>query len=113
MAKYMLLIHGNEQRWDTMSPEEIEHLDAGHRAFNAAAGDAVLDGNRLRPTGASTTLRGTAVTDGAFLETKEVLGGYYVVEAPDLDAVITMARRLPELSWDHCAVEIRPIWDAS
>ncbi|MFC7533827.1 YciI family protein [Actinoplanes sp. GCM10030250] len=113
MAKYMLLIHGDEQRWATMTPEEIARRDAGHRDFVAGAGGAIVEGNRLQDADNTTTLRGTTITDGAFLETKEVLGGYYVVEAPDLDAAIAMARKLPELAWDYNAVEVRPVWEMS
>jgi hypothetical protein len=117
MAKYMLLIYGNEQQWDAMTPEEDQRLDDGHAAFVAAAGPAVLSGHVLESTDTSTSLHGVAAgravpTDGPFLETKEVLGGYYVIEAPDLDRAIALAQRLPELTMPHCAVEVRPIRDA-
>jgi hypothetical protein len=118
MAKYLLLIYGNEQIWDGMSARERSDNEAGHAAFAAAAGDAVLAGHELRPSTTATSLRGSVSgrptpTDGPFLETKEALGGYYVVEAPDLDAAITLAERLPELSAPHSGVEIRPIHEPS
>ncbi|MEU4689807.1 YciI family protein [Actinoplanes sp. NPDC023714] len=113
MAKYMLLIYGDEQQWEAMTPEESARLDAGHAAFTAAAGSAVLAGDPLEATGTATTLRGGLITDGPFLETKEVLGGYYLVEAGDLDEAIALARKLPELTWAHCAVEVRPVRDVS
>lgn len=118
MARYMLLIYGNEQEWDSMTPEEERRLEDGHGAFVASAGSVVLDVNPLEPTNTATTLRGNSMgtpttTDGPFLETKEALGGYYVVEAANLDEAIELARRLPELTWSHCSVEIRPIREVS
>jgi hypothetical protein len=114
MAKYLFLIYGDEQLWQEMSAAEIKDLQAGHAAFAAAAGDAILGGHELEPSTTATSLRGNAdgrptPTDGAFFETKEVLGGYYVVEAPDLDAAIALAEKLPELSAAHSGIEIRPI----
>ncbi|MGP3955044.1 YciI family protein [Nonomuraea sp. 3N208] len=118
MAKYLLLIYGDERLWEARSPEEIKELNAGHAAFAAAAGDAILGGHELESSTTATSLRGTVSgrptpTDGTFLETKEVLGGYYLVEAPDLDAAIALAEKLPEVSAAHSGVEIRPIREAS
>ncbi|WIX78484.1 YciI family protein [Amycolatopsis carbonis] len=114
MVKYLLLIYGDEQIWEAGSAEDRKEIEAGHAAFVAAAGDAVLAGHELLPTATAMSLRGSvagrpAPTDGPFLESKEVLGGYYVVEAPDLDAAIKLAERLPELTVAHSGVEIRPI----
>jgi hypothetical protein len=110
MAKYLLLIFGDEQIWDSMAEQEREDHQAAHAAFVAAAGDAVLGGHELMRPSTATTLRGGPTpTDGPFLETKEVLGGFYVIEAPDLDAAIAMTERLPEVSAGHSGVEIRPI----
>ena len=114
MAKYMVLIYGNEQRWDEMSAEEMRHLDEGHSAFRAKAGDAVILGGELESTTMATSLRsgsgdGPTVTDGPFLESKEVLGGFYMLEAGDLDEAIALAGQLPEVSVDHSGVEIRPL----
>ncbi|GAB3893479.1 YciI family protein [Kibdelosporangium lantanae] len=110
MAKYLLMIFGDEQAWGPMSEQEREDHEAAHAAFRAAAGDAVLGGHELMRSSTATTLRaGPTTTDGPFLETKEVLGGYYVIEAPDLDAAIAITGRLPEVSAGHGGVEIRPI----
>ncbi|MFI5907651.1 YciI family protein [Dactylosporangium sp. NPDC051541] len=108
MAKYLLLIYGDEQRWDAETAEERAAKDAGHRAFAAAAGPALLTGQELEPSATATTLRPTP-TDGPFLETKEALGGFYVIEAADLDAALALAALLPELRSGHCGVEVRPI----
>jgi hypothetical protein len=114
MAKYLLLIYGNEQMWDSMTPQQTEDLDAGHAAFVADAGSKVLLGHALESTGTATTLRGTVdgrptPTDGPFLETKEALGGFYLVEADDLDEAISLAEQLPEVRAPHSGVEIRPV----
>jgi hypothetical protein len=116
MAKYMLLIYGNEQHWETMSEAESAEIDAGHRAFRAEAGDRILASGQLEPSSTATTLRGgiadePAVTDGPFLETKEVLGGFYLVEAPDLDLVVALSRELAEVRHAHSGVEIKPLVD--
>jgi len=114
MAKYLILIYGDEQQWADMSDSEQQKLNEAHIAFRAAAGDAVLGGHELEPVSTATTLRADATgrlspTDGPFLETKEGLGGYYVLEAADLDEVISLAGRLREVYAGHSAVEIRPI----
>jgi hypothetical protein len=114
MAKYLFLIYGDEQAWEAESEQERAEKEAGHGAFAAAAGEAIAGGNELLPAATATSLRGTGggrptVTDGPFLESKEVLGGYYVVEAPDLDAATALAGKLPELAAAHGGVEIRPI----
>jgi hypothetical protein len=116
MAKYMLLIFGDDQQWSAMTRPEQETHDAAHRAFNAAAGAAVIGGEELHPAPMATTLRmnraGRVIpTDGPFLETKEAIGGYYLLEAADLDAVIALAMLLPEVSAGHSGVEIRPVVD--
>jgi hypothetical protein len=114
MAKYLLLIYGNEQMWDAMTPQEMEDLDAAHAAFAANVGAKVLHGHALESTSTSTTLHGTVdgrptPTDGPFLETKEALGGFYLVEAHDLDEAISFAAQLPEVRAVHSGVEIRPV----
>jgi hypothetical protein len=114
MAKYLVLIYGDEKQWANDPPAERERIDAGHRRFVGAAGAAVLGGEQLMPSATATSLRPGAgdrptVTDGPFLETKEGLGGYYLLEAADLDAAIALAGTLPEVAAGHSGVEIRPI----
>ncbi|MET7418624.1 YciI family protein [Dactylosporangium sp. NPDC005555] len=110
MAKYLILIYGDEQRWDAESEQERHEKGEGHRAFSAAA--TVLAGHELEPSTTATTLRGgPMITDGPFLEAKEALGGFYVIDAADLDAAIAAASMLPELASGHGGVEIRPIVD--
>lgn len=116
MANYMILIYGDAQQWDAMSPEEAKAHDAAHGAFSAAAGSKIIGGGELERAPMATTLRSDATgrvitTDGPFLETKEALGGYYLLEASDLDEVIALATRLPEVRAGHSGVEIRPLVD--
>jgi hypothetical protein len=116
VAKYMLLIFGDAQEWDAMSPEQAEAHDAAHQAFSVAAGSKIIGGGALELAATATTLRsdgagGTSTTDGPFLETKEALGGFYLLEASDLDEVIKLASQLPEVHVSHSAVEIRPVVD--
>jgi hypothetical protein len=116
MAQYLVLIYGNEQRWNNASAEEMRQIDAGHRAFRTKAGTAVLAAGELEPTGAAASLRAGSggrptVTDGPFLETKEVVGGFYVIQAADLDEAISLAAGLAEVAHDHSGVEIRPLVD--
>jgi hypothetical protein len=114
MAKYTLLIYGDAQQWDAMTPEEAAAHHAAHAAFRAAAGPRIVGGAELESAPTATTLRsdsagGFVTTDGPFLETKEALGGFYLLEAGDLDEVIKLASALPEVHAGHSAVEIRPV----
>ena len=119
MAKYLILIYGNEERWESMTPEEQQRIGEGHRAFNAKAGTAVLFGTALEHSMTATSLRAGSgpgnptITDGPFLETKEAVGGFYLLEAPDLDAAIALATLLPEVAEDHSGVEVRPLQGSS
>ncbi|KUL31021.1 YciI family protein [Actinoplanes awajinensis] len=113
MAKFMLLIHGDEARWDAMTPAEWAAHGAAHQAFNDAAGARVLGGEQLEASSTATTVRSGSdsqlITDGPFLETKEVLGGFYLIEAADLDEVLKLVDLLPEVHASHSGVEIRPV----
>ncbi|GAB3870519.1 YciI family protein [Terrabacter terrigena] len=116
MAKYLVLIYGSEQEWDAQTPDQLQAKEAGHIAFSRAAGTGRLSGQELESSTTATTLRASGngtpiVTDGPFMETKEALGGFYVLDVPDLDAAVTLARMLPELREQHGAVEVRPIVD--
>jgi hypothetical protein len=119
MAKYLILIYGDEQRWAQMSAQEQRRIDDGHVAFVAKAGAGVIDGGALQPSTTATSLRAGAtgsagspiVTDGPFLETKEALGGFYLLEAADLDEAISLAAQLPEVAAAHSGVEVRPVRD--
>jgi hypothetical protein len=116
MAQYLVLIYGNEQRWDSMSPGEARQIDDGHRAFRAKAGAAILASGQLEPATVAVTVRAGSnghflASDGPFLETKEVVGGFYLVEASDRDEVISFASVLAEATHDHSGIEITRLVD--
>ncbi|MDP9116360.1 MAG: YciI family protein [Actinomycetota bacterium] len=112
MTKFLLLIYGDERTWAEASDDWQAHNAAGHVAFQAEAGPRVLAGGELQPAAQAVSLRpddrGRPVaTDGPFVETKEVIGGYYLVEADDLEAATALAARIPEASTPSSGVEIR------
>ena len=114
MAKYLLLITGDDREWEAMTPAEWEVHGAAHAAFREAAGDRVLGGEQLTAATVATTVRtdgngGHLVTDGPFLETKEAVGGYYLLAADHLDEVVKLVTLLPETRVAHSGVEIRPV----
>lgn len=112
--RYMLLIHGNEAGLAAASEADMARVIAAYGAYTQALTEAgVLQGaNRLRPTSAATTVRvvdgKTQVLDGPYAETREQLGGYYLIDVPDLDAALSWAARCPGASMGP--IEVRPIW---
>ncbi|MEV4349782.1 YciI family protein [Actinoplanes sp. NPDC049596] len=110
MAKYTLLIYGDPAQWEAMTPEQWKDHDRAHEEFRTTAGPRVVGGEQLEFPASATTLRGPGVTtDGPYPETKEVLGGFYLVEANDLDEVLALTALLPEVHAEHGGVEIRPV----
>jgi len=110
--KYALLIYGDEDRWETLPEETKKEIIAGYDSFvneNASRG-VVKGGEELHGTTSATTVRvrngDTLVTDGPFAETKEQLGGFFLVECKDMDEAIELATRIPgALSG---SIEVRP-----
>jgi len=108
VMQYLLLIYENEKRFSKGFPEaEL----AEYRAFGKQFAAAIKGGNALQPTGSAATVRvrdGKVLpTDGPFAETKEQLGGYYLVEARDREEALAMAARIPAARFG--SVEVRPI----
>ena len=113
MAQYLVLIYSNEASWATTDEDFAKKIMDGHNTFGEKHGASLRGGNALEPSMSSTTIRtnesgGSVTTDGPFAETKEALGGYYVVEADDLDAAIAIAKDVPA---PFGGVEVRPIRD--
>src|SRR5579859_1749447 len=112
--KYMLMAYVNETDWTRMTEAQQQQGMAAYMAYSEALTNAgVLAGsNRLQPASASTTVKvasgKTQVLDGPYVDTKEQLGGYFLIDVADLDAAISWAARCPAAG--HGAVEIRPIW---
>jgi len=113
MARYLILIYENESQYEDMSPDEWQTMGQLHGRFAEQVergGGRIVSGEALMPTGTATSIRSDIVTDGPFTETKEALGGYYVIEANDLDEALGIARLCPA---PHGGVEVRPIRDMS
>ena len=112
--EYMLLIYSEPSGFDALSPAQQAQGLAAYGAYSEALVKAGMmrGGNRLQPTSAATTVRvqsgKTEVLNGPFAETREQLGGYYLIEAPDLDAALAWAARCPGAH--HGRVEVRPVW---
>src|SRR4051812_43542 len=110
MAQYLILIYGDEKAHEQGGQELWDQLMKGHTAFAETHGPKIAGGNALQPTTTATTVRDdgskVAVTDGPFAETKEALGGYYLVEAKDLDEAIAIAKDVPA---PVGGVEVRPV----
>ena len=112
--QYLLLIYGEERAYENATREQTNEIVAAFMAYSQALSDGkvLVASNRLRPTSAATTVRiadgKTKVLDGPFAETKEQLGGYYLIDVPDLDAALSWASRCPGARYG--SVEVRPIW---
>ncbi|NUP46872.1 MAG: hypothetical protein HOW97_06090 [Catenulispora sp.] len=106
MSQYLVLIYENEASYAALDQAELGAVAEAHRTFMADNKDAVLAGEALQPTPTATSIRKGVVTDGAFAETKEALGGYYLIEAPDLDAALAIGKQVPAR---FGGVEVRPI----
>lgn len=113
--KYALLIYDNEAAWEGRPKEEGDKLMAGYLAFSEeiAKSGHVQGGDALLSVSTATTVRvkdgETITTDGPFAETKEQLGGFYLIEAKDLDEAVEIAARIP--SAPYGSIEVRPVMD--
>ena len=114
--KYMLMIHQgttptplDPEAWATLSADEQQEIYAAYKTVNETPG--VVPGNGLQPPETATTVRvvdgKTLTTDGPFAETREQLGGYYLVEAKDLDTALGIAARIPGARTG--SIEVRPV----
>jgi hypothetical protein len=111
MAQYLILIYENETGWAGSGPDVFNEVMNGHNTFGETNKAALRGGNALQPTSTATSIRqngsgNVTVTDGPFVETKEALGGYYLIEAADLDEATAIAQQVPA---KFGGVEVRPI----
>jgi hypothetical protein len=112
--EYLLMLYSDEAQWPKLSEAEQEQGVAAYKAYTEALSKAgVLRGvNRLQPTATATTVRSnngkSQVLDGPYVDSKEQLGGYYLIDVPDLDAALSWASRCPGAG--HGVVEVRPVW---
>lgn len=115
--RYMLLIYGDETMQGKMSEQERAAMFQQYGEFTEGIrkSGAFQAGDPLQPTRTATTVRSkngkTVTTDGPFAETKEQLGGYYIVEATTLDEAISMAERIPSVRVGG-SIEVRPIMES-
>ena len=115
--RYLLQICNDETSLFSLSPEETAAMTAEYMAFGAEMGarGVTLGGERLRPTSTATTVEvrngEVLTTDGPFAETKEQIGGYYLVDCKDLDEAIEVAAKIPGAR--HGKIEVRPIWEST
>jgi hypothetical protein len=113
--KYALLIYASEQDWANQSEQEAQAQFQEYMAFTKDIVDRGIyqGGEALQPIATATTVRvregDTLTTDGPFAETKEQLGGFYVVEAKDLDEAIEIAGRIPDVR--RGSIEVRPVME--
>ena len=112
MSQYLILIYEAEAQYATIAPEVMGEIQQAHGTFAAGVqgqGATLLGGAWLQPTSTATSIRGGSdVTDGPFAETKEALGGYYLIDAPDLDVALAVAKAVPAR---FGGVEVRPVVD--
>jgi hypothetical protein len=112
--QYLLLLNAQESGFAKMTPTEQQQGMAAYMAYTEAlkTAGAYLGSNRLQPVSTATTVRivdgKTQVLDGPYADSKEQLGGYFLIDAPDLDAALSWAARCPGAG--HGIIEVRPIW---
>ncbi|MEO5703456.1 MAG: YciI family protein [Candidatus Limnocylindrales bacterium] len=110
--RYLVLIY-SEEPTSTPPPAPLDEIRTTYRAYTGMLRErgAFVDGDELEPTTTATTIRvrdgQMLITDGPFAETKEALGGYYLIEAADLDEAIELAKACPGAAWG--SIEVRPI----
>jgi hypothetical protein len=115
--QYLLLIYSDEAIWESLSEDERQAVrhEYSRLTSDLRAQEKLVGGDELRPVATATSVQvrngDTIVSDGPFAETKEALGGYYLVEADSLDEAIEWAARIPAARGG--TIEIRPIVDHS
>jgi hypothetical protein len=115
--KYLCLIYSDEAIWPSLPKSEEEKMMAEYRAFGESvkASGQLLAAHRLHNVDSATTIRvrngKMSTTDGPFAETKEQLGGFYLIEAKDLNDAISVGSRIPGAKYG--SIEVRPVWEMS
>jgi hypothetical protein len=113
--KYLLTIYSDESQWAEATPQDLEDMMSAYEAYTreATAAGVMLGGEGLSPSGTATTVRvrddEVLTSDGPFAETREQLGGYYLLDCADEDEAIGWAARMPGARYG--AIEVRPVMD--
>lgn len=114
--QYLLMLYSDERGFSSMTPAQQREGVAAYTAFTEALtkAGALKGSNRLQSSSTATTVRiadgKTQVLNGPFADSKEQFGGYYLIDAPDLDGALAWAARCPTAG--HGVVEVRPVWGA-
>ncbi len=112
--QYLLMLYSDPAGFARMTPTDQQQAMAAYMAFTEALkkAGAYVGSNRLQPTSAATTVRvangKSQVLNGPYADSKEQLGGYFLIDAPDLDSALSWAARCPGAS--HGVIEVRPVW---
>jgi hypothetical protein len=109
MTEYLILIYEDENGYATATPDVLGEVMEAHNRFAKQVeerGGKIVSGRALQPTPTATSIRDDVVTDGPFAETKEALGGFYLIEARDLDHALELGKLCPAR---FGGVEVRPI----
>ena len=115
MPRFLVLIYGDERRWAAATQAWNDENGRRHRAFLDSAGEAVLAGGELVPSARAISIRGAAAgrtERGPFLRTERAIGGFYLIDADDLEQAVALARGVPEAADPHSGVEVRPMAEA-
>jgi len=112
--QYLLMLYSDESGWGKMTEAQQKEGYAAYMAYTEALkkSGVWVGSNRLQPVATATTVKNTngkaQVLDGPYVDSKEQLGGYYLIDVPDLDAALSWASRCPGAN--HGTIEVRPIW---
>jgi hypothetical protein len=112
--QYLLILYSQEDGWKALTKEQQEQGVAAYTAYGEALRKAgvYVGSNRLQPIATATTVRlvdgKSQVLDGPYVDSKEQLAGYYLIDVPNLDTALTWAARCPGAG--HGTIEVRPIW---
>jgi hypothetical protein len=115
--QYLLMLYVQEAGWNKLTPAQQEQGVGAYRAFTQTLNQAGIlrAANRLQGSTSATTVRiangKSQVLNGPYADSKEQLGGFYLIEVPDLDTALSWAARCPTV--DHGVVEIRPLWETA
>ena len=110
MPRFLVLIYGDEQRWASATAEWDDENRRRHGAFLERAAAAVRAGGDVVPSEQAVSIRGDGggqTEPGPFVRTEKAIGGFYIIEADDLDRAVELARGVPEASDPHSGVEVR------
>ena len=107
MAEYLILIYEREEDYTAAPPELMAEVMAAHDRFGEQFADKIVGSRALQDTVNATSIRNDVVTDGPFAETREQLGGFFMIEAANLDEALTIASRIPAAQFG--TIEVRPL----